>query len=209
MRFTTWILKGARGGAVGWGSALQVRRPRNYDLGVDSASNRNDRQEYFLRGKGTLWLTTLPPSCVDCLKIWYPQPPGTLRPRPCLQRDCFTLPLLVLQIFLTLCDVIKAVCELLCNKTALWFMYIVLSKINVSTVYKVTSYCIYGSRDWHSCFIFVRYENQILAPRPTLLTADFIPPDKQRHYLLYHKMAESLLLYFSLTTHPSLWFCME
>ena len=25
-------------------------------------------------------LTTLPPSCVDCLEIWAPQPPGTLRP---------------------------------------------------------------------------------------------------------------------------------
>jgi hypothetical protein len=24
-------------------------------------------------------LTTLPPSCADCLKIWEPQPPGTLR----------------------------------------------------------------------------------------------------------------------------------
>jgi hypothetical protein len=23
--------------------------------------------------------TTLPPSCADCLKIWEPQPPGTLR----------------------------------------------------------------------------------------------------------------------------------
>jgi len=28
-----------------------------------------------------LWctgLTTLPPSCADCLEIWEPQPPGTL-----------------------------------------------------------------------------------------------------------------------------------
>jgi len=24
-------------------------------------------------------LTTLPPSCADCLEIWEPQPPGTLR----------------------------------------------------------------------------------------------------------------------------------
>ena len=25
-------------------------------------------------------LTTLPPSCADCLKIWEPQPPGLSRP---------------------------------------------------------------------------------------------------------------------------------
>jgi hypothetical protein len=24
-------------------------------------------------------MTTLPPSCADCLEIWEPQPPGTLR----------------------------------------------------------------------------------------------------------------------------------
>ena len=47
---------------------------------VDSASNRNEYQEYFLRGKGgrCLGLTTLPPSCADCLEIWEPQPSGTL-----------------------------------------------------------------------------------------------------------------------------------
>ena len=27
-------------------------------------------------------LTTLPPSCADCLEIWEPQPPGTLRACP-------------------------------------------------------------------------------------------------------------------------------
>jgi len=29
-------------------------------------------------------MTTVPPSCADCLEIWEPQPPGTLRglPRP-------------------------------------------------------------------------------------------------------------------------------
>jgi len=50
-------------------------------LGVDSASNRNEYQEYFLGGKGgrCTGLTTLLPSCADCLEIWEPQPPGTLR----------------------------------------------------------------------------------------------------------------------------------
>jgi hypothetical protein len=35
----------------------------------------------FPGGKGgrLVGLTTLPPSCADCLKIWEPQLPGTLR----------------------------------------------------------------------------------------------------------------------------------
>src|SRR5215468_5222175 len=43
-------------------------------------------------GKGgrCVGLTTLPPSCADCLKIWEPQPPGTLRACQGLYRDCFT-----------------------------------------------------------------------------------------------------------------------
>jgi hypothetical protein len=49
--------------------------------GFDSATNRGEYQEYFLGGKGgrCLGLETLPPSCDDCLEIWEPQPPGTLR----------------------------------------------------------------------------------------------------------------------------------
>jgi len=56
-----------------------------------TASNRNEYQEYFLGGKGGLCvgLITLPPSCADCLEIWEPQPPGTLRACPGLYRDCF------------------------------------------------------------------------------------------------------------------------
>jgi len=35
----------------------------------------------FPGGKGgqCVGLRTLPPSCADCLEIWEPQPPGTLR----------------------------------------------------------------------------------------------------------------------------------
>ena len=49
--------------------------------GVDSATNRNEYQEYILGGKGgrCVGLRTLPPSCTDFLEIWEPQPPGTLR----------------------------------------------------------------------------------------------------------------------------------
>jgi hypothetical protein len=54
---------------------------RTIALVVDSASNRNQYQEYLLVGKGgrCVGLTTLPPSCADCLQIWEPQPTGTLR----------------------------------------------------------------------------------------------------------------------------------
>jgi len=47
---------------------------------VDSASNRNEYQEYFLGGKGgrCVGLTTFPPPCADCLEIWEPQ--GLSRP---------------------------------------------------------------------------------------------------------------------------------
>ena len=62
-----------------WILSLTSFRP-HYDPGVDSASNRNEYQEYFLDGEGgwCVGLTTLPPSYADCLEIWDPQPPGTL-----------------------------------------------------------------------------------------------------------------------------------
>ena len=50
-------------------------------LGIDSASNRNEYQEYFLVGKGGRYvgLTTLPPSCADCQEIWELEPSGPIR----------------------------------------------------------------------------------------------------------------------------------
>jgi len=53
-------------------------------LWVDSASSRNEYQEYFLGGKGDRcgWLTTLPTSCTECLEIWEPRPSGTFRDSP-------------------------------------------------------------------------------------------------------------------------------
>ena len=46
----------------------------DYGPGVESASNRNEYQEYFLGGKSgrCVGLTTLPPSCADYLEIWEP-----------------------------------------------------------------------------------------------------------------------------------------
>ena len=52
-----------------------------YGPGVHLASNRNEYQEYLLGSKGgrCVGLTTLLSSCADCLEIWEPQAPRTLR----------------------------------------------------------------------------------------------------------------------------------
>jgi hypothetical protein len=96
---------GECGGAVGWGTALQawcVRFPMmSLEFFIDvilpaalwlSNSDRNKYQEYILGGKGGRFVvvTTLPPSWADCLEIWKPDPPGTLRVCPGLYSDCFT-----------------------------------------------------------------------------------------------------------------------
>ena len=53
---------------------------------TQTLTDMNEYQEYFLGGKGgrCVGLTTLPPSFADCLEIWEPQPPGTLRVCPVL-----------------------------------------------------------------------------------------------------------------------------
>jgi hypothetical protein len=63
------------------------------DSRIDSASNENEYQEYFLAGKGgrCVGLITLTHSCADCLKIWKPQTPGTLRVCPGMYRDCVNI----------------------------------------------------------------------------------------------------------------------
>ena len=67
-----------------WNFSMALPFRPHYGPGVDSAPNRNEYQEYFLGGKGgrCVGLTTLAPSCADCLEIWNPQPPGTLRSCP-------------------------------------------------------------------------------------------------------------------------------
>jgi hypothetical protein len=65
----------------GFDSRLYNPSGRHAAVRVDSVCNRNEYQEYFLRGKNgrCVRLTTLPFSCVDCHEIWEPQPPGILR----------------------------------------------------------------------------------------------------------------------------------
>jgi len=62
-----------------WNFSLTLPFRPHCGPGVDSASNRNEYQEYFLGDKGgrCIGLTTLPLSGADCLEIWKPQPPGT------------------------------------------------------------------------------------------------------------------------------------
>src|SRR5215470_4497818 len=73
----------------------------HYSPGVDSASNRNEYQESFLGGKvgRCVGLTILPPSCADCLEIWEPLPPGSLRACKACNGIALTLRLLMLYIY--------------------------------------------------------------------------------------------------------------
>jgi hypothetical protein len=67
-----------------WNLSLTSSFRPHFDPKVDSASNRNENQEYLSGGGGyggrCVGLTTLPHSCVDCVEMWEPPPPGTLRP---------------------------------------------------------------------------------------------------------------------------------
>ena len=76
----------------------------HYGLGVDSASNRNEYQEYFLRGKGgrCVRLTTLPLFCAVVMKsgkLKFLEPSGPLQ--ACNGTD-LTLPLLFLNFLLNI-----------------------------------------------------------------------------------------------------------
>jgi len=71
-----------------WNSSVTRSLRSHHGPGVDSASNRNEYQEYFLGGKGgrCVRISTFLPSCTDCLEIYEPQPPGTLNACPGLDR---------------------------------------------------------------------------------------------------------------------------
>ena len=63
---------------------------------VDSSSNINEYQEYFVGIKGgrCVGLTTLPLSRTYCLAIWEPQPAGTARAYPDPYRIALLSPIL-------------------------------------------------------------------------------------------------------------------
>ena len=101
---------GALSSAVGWGTALQVGRsrvrfhwhnPSGRTVALRSTqplTEMSTRNTYRGKDSRCVRLTTLPPSCADCLEIWEPQPPGTLRASPDLYWDCFYLYIIITQL---------------------------------------------------------------------------------------------------------------
>jgi hypothetical protein len=104
----------SRGGAVGWGTALQSRNSRVrfsiMSLGFFLCHNPSGRImvmgsthcltemstrniSWGEKGGRCLGLPTLPPSCADCLEIWETQPPGNFWACLGLYRGCFTFAL--------------------------------------------------------------------------------------------------------------------
>ena len=77
-------------------------------------------------------LTTLFPSCADCLEIWEPQPPGTLRACPDLSWDCFT--------YFTDSKYITGQCHL--RLVSLWCSDVFKSKSNLELQPKPSAYTI-------------------------------------------------------------------
>jgi len=57
---------------------------RTMALGSSQPLTEMSTRNISWRGNGgrCVGLTTLPPSCADCLEVWEPQPPGTLRTSP-------------------------------------------------------------------------------------------------------------------------------
>jgi len=74
---TSWKDTGSIPGGSLWNFSLTLSFLLHYGFGIDSVSNRNEYQEYFLEGKGG-----------QC--IWEPHPPGILGAWPGLYKDSFT-----------------------------------------------------------------------------------------------------------------------
>ena len=95
MRWCSWLKSCSTRRKVGGSIPDGVRTfhsfRKRYGPDFDSVSKRNEYQKYCLGGKGGRWvgLTTLPPSCADCLEIWEPEPSRNLRACPGLYWDLF------------------------------------------------------------------------------------------------------------------------
>ena len=69
-----------------WNFSLTQSSRSHYGPKIESASKRNESQQYFRCVK----LTSLSLPCVDFHVNCQPRPPGTLRACPGLYRNCFT-----------------------------------------------------------------------------------------------------------------------
>jgi len=86
-------------GAAGFSTALQAGRSRvRFPFGRATALGLTQpltemsttNISWGSKGGRCVGLTTVPPSCVECLEIWESQTPGTLMACPGLFRDCFS-----------------------------------------------------------------------------------------------------------------------
>jgi len=108
-----------------------------HDPGVDSGPSEDEYQEYFLGGKcgRCVGLTTLPPSCADCLEIWEPQTPGTLWATPALFRDCFTFLSVTVQQPTTCCSkILKSHSSVVIQKPTKDITYGLKTAVKVATL---------------------------------------------------------------------------
>jgi hypothetical protein len=63
-----------------WNFYWHIPSGRTMALGlIQPLREMSTRNISWGKGGGCVGLTTLPPSCAVCLKIWEPEPPGTLR----------------------------------------------------------------------------------------------------------------------------------
>jgi hypothetical protein len=80
---TSWKVAGSISDWCHWNFSLTESFCPHYGLGVISASDRNEYQDYFMGGKGGrfIGLTSIPPSYAYCVEIWEPltsEPSGPL-----------------------------------------------------------------------------------------------------------------------------------
>jgi hypothetical protein len=139
----------ARGGAVGWGTPLQAGRSRVHwhnpsgrtmDLGsIQPLTEMSTRDISWGKGGRCVGLTTLPPSCADCLEIWEPQPPVTLRACPCLYRDCFTFTITIIDAFVKYTSRWNAALDLYRRFTETRWLYLQLFMIRIHPWPKIAS----------------------------------------------------------------------